>query len=273
MVKAHCNSDINSDKQSETFLENGIIFNYDSKIILAENFFPINFLVSFPKFELIIRDELDDFLKQPSLFCHLELSSNSTKTDSTFDVHWLLHQVKNEVSLAKQDLTSLRKYTASMNNHEQQHKSNQGQKRAPALGIAALALVGLFGGGISLGKTADCGLRGIFGSCNDKSKENAENIVKLPEFASQIPEKVHTLAENLDDKFFMVTSELNSIKQAQDEMIKIQNRNWEVIQEHFEVFKQNNHTLRDCDQRLFTRQQINFNYDTVSSLLAITFEM
>ena len=86
-----------------------------------------------------------------------------------------------------------------------------------------------------------------------------------------IAENVYTLAENLDEKFFMVTSELNSIKQAKDEMIQIQNRNWEVIQEHFEVFKQNIHIRRDCDQLLFTRQQIHFNYDTVSSLLAITF--
>ena len=203
----------------------------------------------------------------------MDFLSNFTKNDSTFDVDWLLHLVKNEFFLAKQELTSLRKYTASFLPflHEQQQKSNLMQKRAPALAIAALVSVGLFGGGILLGKTADCGLRGIFGSCNDKSKENGENIVRLSDFASQIAENVYTLAENLDEKFFMVTSELNSIKQAQDEMIQIQNRNWEVIQEHFEVFKQNIHILRDCDQLLFTRQQINFNYDTVSSLLAITF--
>ena len=87
MVKAHWNSDINSDKQSETILENRIIFNYESKILLAEKLIPIEFLVPFPKFELIIRDELDDFLKhlaemwkQPSSFCQLEFSSNFTKT-------------------------------------------------------------------------------------------------------------------------------------------------------------------------------------------------
>ena len=64
---------------------------------------------------------------------------------------------------------------------------------------------------------------------------------------------------------------MKSIKQAQNEMVQIQNRNWEVIQERFEVFKQNIHILRYCGEVLFTRQQINFNYDTVSSLLAITF--
>ena len=150
-------------------------------------------------------------------------------------------------------------------------KSNLRQKREPALAIAALVSVGLFGGEILLGKTADCGLRRTFGSCNDKSKENAENIDRLSELARQIAENVFTLAENLDEKYFMVTSEFYSIKQAQDEILQNQNWNWEIIQEHFEVFKQNYHILRDCDHFSFTRQQINFNHDTVSSLLAITF--
>ena len=54
---------------------------------------------------------------------------------------------------------------------------------------------------------ADCG---IFGSCNNKSEENAENIVRLSDFASQTAEIVY--AENLDEKFFMVTSDFVSIK-------------------------------------------------------------
>ena len=69
----------------------------------------------------------------------------------------------------------------------------------------------------------------LFGSCKDKTKEKTQNIVRLSDFASQKAEKVYTLAENLDEKFFSVTSELNSIKQAQNEMIQIQYRNWEVI--------------------------------------------
>ena len=209
---AQWNSDINPDKQSETVLENGIIFNYKSKNLLAEKFIPIETLIPFPKFQLNIRDELDIFLKQlaemwkqPSLFCLVDFSSNFTKNDSTFDVDWLLHQVKNEVPLAKQELTSLRKYTASFL-HEQQQKSNLRQKQARAFAVAALVSVGLFGGGILLGKTAYCGLRGTFGSCNDKSKENAENTVRLSDFASQIAENVYKLAKNLDENFFMVTS-------------------------------------------------------------------
>ena len=53
-------------------------------------------------------------------------------------------------------------------------------------------------------------------------------------------------------------------------MLEVQNRNWQII-EHFEMFRENIQVLRDCDQLLFSRQQVNFNYDTISSLLAITF--
>ena len=54
-------------------------------------------------------------------------------------------------------------------------------------------------------------------------------------------------------------------------MLEVQNRNWRVIEEHFEVFQHNIHVLRHCNQLFFSRQQINFNYDTISSLLALTF--
>ena len=69
----------------------------------------------------------------------------------------------------------------------------------------------------------------------------------------------------------MVTSELASIKSVQKEMLEFQNRNWKILEENFEVFQDKIHVLRDCDQLLFSRQQINFNFDTISSLLAITF--
>ena len=69
----------------------------------------------------------------------------------------------------------------------------------------------------------------------------------------------------------MVTTELEALKSVQKEMLEVQNRNWRIIGEHFEVFEHNIHVLRDCDQLLFSRQQINFNYDTISLLLALTF--
>ena len=41
------------------------------------------------------------------------------------------------------------------------------------MGLAVLAAVGLFDGGLAIGFSGSCGLRGIFGNCQDQSKVNA----------------------------------------------------------------------------------------------------
>ena len=134
----------------------------------------------------------------------------------------------------------------------------------------ALASVGLFGSGIALG-TGSSGLGGIFGSCHDRAKQNAQNIEKIAEFTENLTQDVFKLQNEVNDKFFMVATEVEALKSVQKEMLEVQNRNWRIIEEHFEVFQHNIHVLRDCDQLLFSRQQINFNYDTIASLLALTF--
>ena len=51
-------------------------------------------------------------------------------------------------------------------------------------------------------------------------------------------------------------------------MSETQNKNWAIIQGQFDVFQHNFHVLRDCTQLLFPSQQLNFNFDILSSLLA-----
>ena len=201
----------------------------------------------------------------------MDYSTNFQKNDSTFDVDWLLNQVENEVTLAEQELAALRNYTSSFLNYQTAAAQDVHRSpRAAPLAMMALASVGLFGSGIALGG-GSCGIKGIFGSCQDKSKTNAENIQKHADFTEVLTEDVFKLRNEVNDNFFMVTSELAAIKTVQKEMLEVQNRNWQIIEEHFKLFQDNIHVLRDCDQLLFSRQQINFNYDTISSLLAITF--
>ena len=190
-------SDIIPEQAQGAVLENGIIFNHVTKILLAEKFINVDFLVPFPKFELDLRAELGAYIEKlgklwasPSWQCHLDYSTNFQKNDSTFDVDWLLHQVDNEVTLAEQELDALRNYTSSFLNYEATaaqdiHRS----RRAAPLAMMALASVGLFGSGIALGG-GSCGIKGLFGSCHDKSKTNAENIQKLADFTGALTEDV-----------------------------------------------------------------------------------
>ena len=70
-----------------------------------------------------------------------------------------------------------------------------------------------------------------------------------------------------DEEFFLVENELAALNAIQSEIAASQDKNWFIIQEQLAVYEQNFHILRDCDQLLFAKQQLNFNFDTVSSLL------
>ena len=172
-----------------------IIFSHVTKFLLAEKFINVDFLVPFPKFELDLRAELGAYIEKLgklwaflSWQCHLDYSTNFQKNESTFDVHWLLHQVETEVNLAEQELVAHRKDTSSFSNFDATaaqdiHRS----RRAAPLAMTALASIGLFGSGITLGGRS-CGIKGSFGSCDDKCKTNAETIQKLADFTEALTE-------------------------------------------------------------------------------------
>ena len=167
-LQTEWNSDIIADQDSGAFLGNGIIFNHVTKILLAEKFINVDFLVPFPKFEMNVSAELGAYINKlatlwdaSSWQCHLDYSTNFRKNDSTFDIDWLLHQVENEVTLAEKELEALRIYTSSFLNTEDATSQARNRKpRAAPLAMMALASVGLLGSGIALGSHS-CRLRGI----------------------------------------------------------------------------------------------------------------
>ena len=125
---------------------------------------------------------------------------------TTFDIDWLLHQVQNEVSLAEHELIALRNYTLSFLNTPLGTASGPNRPpRAAPLAMMALASVRLFGSGIALG-TGGCGLRGIFGSRQERAKQNAANIEQIAKFTESLAENVFKLRSDVNDKFFMVTT-------------------------------------------------------------------
>ena len=64
-------------------------------------------------------------------------------------------------------------------------------------------------------------------------------------------------------------TELAALNAIQAEMSGTQNLNWAIIQEQLDVFENNFYILRDCNQMLFSNQQLNFNFDTLSSFLSM----
>ena len=95
----------------------------------------------------------------------MNFSSQFETTDSGFNVHWLLHQSDNEILAGQLDLAHIRNETAMFLKPPQPTKSIRQRRGAGAgVGVAALAAAGLFVGGLAVGGSDSCGLRGIFGN-------------------------------------------------------------------------------------------------------------
>ena len=222
-----------------------------------------------PDIEKMI-DLLSLMWETPFLFCPLIFSSQFATKLSELNVNWMLHQIDYEISLAQQDLALIRNETAMFVTLTQPPKST-GQRHGPGAGVdlAALAAVGLFGGGLAVGGSASCRLRSIFGHCQDQSKANAENVRRLADFQNSPTDYVTEFINNTDEKFFLVENELACLNAIQSEMAANQDKNWVIIQEHLAIYEQSFHILRYCDQLFFTNQQLDFNFDTVSSSLSL----
>ena len=74
-------------------------------------------------------NKLAPLLDSSSWQCHLHYFSNFQRKDSTFDIYWLLQEIRNEVTLAEKELETLRIYTSSFLNTID--AAAQAQKRKP----------------------------------------------------------------------------------------------------------------------------------------------
>ena len=90
---------------------NGIVFNYHRKILLAEKFEQIQFVLSFPNFDLTIdkfiseiAQRMDTLWNHPNKGCQLDYS-NITATN--FTSQWVLTEVIAEKERAENDLVKL----------------------------------------------------------------------------------------------------------------------------------------------------------------------
>ena len=175
-VRSDWASNIEAATNPDDLIEKGILFNEVSKILLTEKFIRVEFLVPFPTYEFTMKPDIEEMIQRlslmwetPSLFCPLNFSSQFATNTSGFNVHWMLHQIDNEISAAQLDLALIRNETALFLKPPQPTKSTR-QRRGAGAGVdlAALAAVGLFGGGLAVGSSDSCGLRGIFGNCQDQ---------------------------------------------------------------------------------------------------------
>ena len=267
------------ERNFEDVLEKGIIFKEETKILLAEKIVPVQLMVPFPSYNFSLKPELNtllrrlnDMWKLPSIHCPLDFSSSFNGNASSFNVNFIMSKIEKEVNKSRLDVQLIRNETSTfLQNSDEIRGTNNRVKRGAHVAVGAMAGIGLFGSGVLMGNGGGCGLSGIFGSCQDRAKENAANIDRLHSFTSSLTDYVMQIKTATGEKFFLVGNELKEIRETQKQMTETQNKNWAIIEEQFNVFEGNFHILRDCAQMLFSNQQLNFNFDTAASLLSMLY--
>ena len=76
-------------------------------------------------------------------------------------------------------------------------------------------------------------------------------------YLKYLSDEVETIRTNNSEEFYVVSSELKAIKEAQDNIIETQNRNWQLASDQFQALRQNTHHMRNCLQFLYVREQLN----------------
>ena len=138
------------------------------------------------------------------------------------------------------------------------------------MAAALMGSIGLFGGVFMFGGK-DCGVTGIFGQCQKYGRKNAAYIERLNEYASVLTDYVLKVENGANKKVFLISNGMSEFQKAQIEMTENQNKNWKIVQKQFDVFEKNFLVLRNYNEILFSNQQLNFNFNTVSSLLSILY--
>ena len=98
----------------------------------------------------------------------------------------------------------------------------------------------------------------------DHSKKKPEQMLNLSRIRRSYWRQP---ANTTEEQFFRVSKDLALLHEIQNFFIETQ-ENWQKTENQF---RENIHDMRNCGQLLYTRQQMKFSLDTVSSLLSLIY--
>ena len=185
-------------------LASGIMFHEESKILLAEKFSNIEFLVPFPKYTFEVKTRivkrlqtLADMWATPTIFCPMDELRPFNASSKPVNVNWLCTKLLAELQAAKNDVFEMGNETATLLTMEERQR-----RGLPAAAVVS-AGIGVLGSGILMGNQCS-GITGIFGSCQDTGRQNAENTDRLQQHASAFTDFAMEVAQEHDEKFFLI---------------------------------------------------------------------
>ena len=134
-------------------LPKGILFHKESQILLAEKFVNVEFLVPFPQYDFVMKQQIEDMLEklatmwtEPSILCPLNFSEPFNSSNKLFNLNYMLSKITNETKSAENEVKHMRNVTAKFLSPEEESGQESRQKRAAPLAAAtAVAGIALFG--------------------------------------------------------------------------------------------------------------------------------
>ena len=119
-VRPDWNSNLQPSNNHDEILEKGILFHERGKILFAEKFVPLEFMIPFPTQEFALKHDIEQttahlgsMWEMPPLFCPPIFSSNFNSTSTSFNVNWIAVQINHEINEATNDVLLLRNETSA----------------------------------------------------------------------------------------------------------------------------------------------------------------
>ena len=259
-------------------LSSGIIFHKESKILLAEKFVNVQFLIPFPKYNFTMKTAMRNYLNKlsekwrtPSIERPLDFSMNFNSTTDPFNLNWLLDMIEGKAEAAKQEAQAIRTDTSRFLD-KNPLDSSRTRRRAPLIAAAAIAGIGLFGSGIIMGSSGRCGIMGIFGSCQDQAQP--KQMQRISRRWNSTPWHLRTSYQKL--KYQATRNSLRfRLSCLKSEQFNNKPSKTKIgtgkYSNNLQQLKETSISCGIAHKPLFSNQQINFNFDTAASLLNVVY--
>ena len=245
----------------------GIIFNHVKTIILADRYEFVEFLLPFPQLNAALNENLTlatstlaEYWNAIPAECP-ELHGHIIP-DTQADLH--IRTAHDAYENAQNDLAALRAELASLLDGPPPPAPSYAARDKRFVGLIAAGLAGA--GLLTLGQQVLTGcVAGILGPCHEK-KHIAQNRHALNQALDRLNEqetKWTALTHNMDEKFYLVASEMSELQKAQSNIVAQQQAFWNATADTIEKISDSVKTMAVCIEYLFTRSQLNQFRNTI----------
>ena len=250
------------------YQNNGIVFVYQQKLLLAEKFINLQFLVPLQKLNETIDEQIKHLtttLSTPwskyEFGCDLaDMSTN----ESSLNFELISKHVEKQQA-AKIDIRELHEElietmgsTTSVSNYSS-YRSKRGAGLIPSGALTALSA----GAGIA------CTLGSIFGSCGGSGHSQEDINYALQELEEYIYSCTEVNAK-LNEKFFIIASQMKDIQKTQSLLTEKQKNHSIILNNAIKLLNENTRRLMACNRYFYARDEVlQVQTNLAASLLAI----